>query len=110
MRELAALDESRPLWEGTDRFKDALLGLIERRTVRFGPTIRDHLPDFDRRCTALLKRLDTLDYLPNSVIHGDLFGENILVDQQCNPTAVLDFGFLTTAGDPRFERESQHQS
>jgi aminoglycoside phosphotransferase (APT) family kinase protein len=103
MRELAALDESRPLWEGTDRFKDALLGVIERRTARFGPTIRDHLPDFDRRCTALLERLGTLDYLPDSVIHGDLFGENILVDQQCNPTAVLDFGFLTTVGDARFD-------
>jgi hypothetical protein len=45
MRELAALDESRPLWEGTDRFKDALLGLIERRTARFGPAIRDHSAD-----------------------------------------------------------------
>jgi len=103
MRELAALDESRPLWGGTDRFKDALLGLIERRTARFGPVIRDHLPDFDRRRTALLERLGTLDSLPDSVIHGDLFGENILVDRLCNPTAVLDFGFLTTAGDPRFD-------
>ena len=86
-----------------DRFKDALLGLIERPDRPLRPTIRNHLPDFDRRCTALLKRLDTLDYLPNSVIHGDLFGENILVDQQCNPTAVLDCGFLTTAGDARFD-------
>jgi aminoglycoside phosphotransferase (APT) family kinase protein len=103
MRELAALDESRPLWGRADRFRDALLGLLERRTARFGPALRDRLPDFDRRCAALRGRLGTLDYLPDTVIHGDLFGENILVDQQCNPTAVLDFGFLTTAGDPRFD-------
>jgi len=103
MRELAALDESRPLWERAERFRDALVSLIERRMVRFGPVLRAHLPDFDRRCAALLVRLGALDYLPDTVVHGDLFGENILVDQQCNPTAVLDFGFLTTAGDPRFD-------
>lgn len=28
---------------------------------------------------------------------------NILVDEQARPVAVLDFGFLTTAGDPRFD-------
>jgi aminoglycoside phosphotransferase (APT) family kinase protein len=103
MRELAALDESRPLWDGTDSFKEALCGLIERRATRFGPVICDHLPDFDRRCADLLERLGALGYLPDSAIHGDLFGENILVDRHCHPTAVLDFGFLTTAGDPRFE-------
>ena len=103
MRELAALDENQPLWTGADAFQAALLGLIERRARRFGPVIRDHLPDFDRRCAALRERLSATDSRPDTVIHGDLFGENILIDEHDRPLAVLDFGFLTTAGDPRFD-------
>jgi aminoglycoside phosphotransferase (APT) family kinase protein len=103
MRELAALDESRPLWAGADNFQAALLGLIERRVTRFGPVIRGHLPDFDRRYMALRERLEALDAWPDTVIHGDLLGQNILVDAHLRPVAVLDFGFLTTAGDPRFD-------
>jgi aminoglycoside phosphotransferase (APT) family kinase protein len=103
MRELAALDESRSLWAGADTFQAALLGLIERRVARFGPVIRDHLPDFDRRYMALRERLAALDSWPATVIHGDLLGQNILVDEHVRPVAVLDFGFLTTAGDPRFD-------
>ena len=103
MRELAALDENRPLWAGADTFVAALIGLIERRVMRFGPVIRDHLPDFDRRYMALRQRLATLDSWPDTVIHGDLLGQNILVNEHVRPVAVLDFGFLTTAGDPRFD-------
>ena len=103
MRELAALDESQPLWAGADTFQAALLGLIERRARRFGPVIREHLPDFDRRHAALRERLAAMGSGPDAAIHGDLFGANILVDEPGRPLAVLDFGFLTTAGDPRFD-------
>jgi aminoglycoside phosphotransferase (APT) family kinase protein len=103
MRELPALEENRPLWAGANTFHAALLGLIERRARRFGAVIRDHLPDFDRRCAALRERLGAMNSWPDAVIHGDLFGENILVDEHDRPVAVLDFGFLTTAGDPRFD-------
>jgi aminoglycoside phosphotransferase (APT) family kinase protein len=103
MRELPALDENRPLWVEASTFRAALLGLIERRARRFGPVIRDHLPDFDRRCAALQERLGAMESWPDAVVHGDLLGENILVDEDDQPVAVLDFGFLTTAGDPRFD-------
>lgn len=104
MRQLAALDENRPLWaRAEDAFESPLLRLIERRVARFGPVIREHLPDFDRRCRALRERLGALDARPDTVIHGDLLGHNILIDEHFRPLAVLDFGFLTTAGDPRFD-------
>jgi hypothetical protein len=103
MRQLAVLDEGQPLWAGADSFPAALSGLLDRRVAEFGPVIRHHLPDFDRRYSALLKRLALLDTQPDTVIHGDLFGGNILVDELNRPVAVLDFGFLTTAGDPRFD-------
>lgn len=103
MRQLPVLDEDRPLRAGADTFQAALLGLISRRVTRFGSIIRRRLPDFDRRCTALQERLATIGPGPETVIHGDLLGGNILVDDQHRPLAVLDFGFLTTSGDPRFD-------
>jgi aminoglycoside phosphotransferase (APT) family kinase protein len=103
MRQLAVLDEDRPFWADADNFASALLGLLGRRAARFGPVIREHLPDFDHRFTALQERLASLGTCPDTVIHGDLFGANILVDDQGRPLAVLDFGFLTTGGDPRLD-------
>ena len=103
MRQLAVLDEDRPFWANADTFHSALLALLGRRVDRFGPVVREHLPDFDRRYAALQERLATLGTCPDAVIHGDLFGGNILVDDRDRPLAVLDFGFLTTAGDPRMD-------
>ncbi len=102
-RGLAVLDESQPLRSQADSFTVALAGLLDRRVAKFGQVIRAHLPDFDRRYSALREGLAQLDARPDAVIHGDLFGENILVDDQARPVAVLDFGFLTTAGDARFD-------
>lgn len=103
MRQLPVLGEDQPLRASADTFQAALLGLISRRVNRFGPVIRGQLPDLDRRCTALQERLATIGACPETVIHGDLFGGNILVDEQARPLAVLDFGFLTTSGDRRFD-------
>jgi aminoglycoside phosphotransferase (APT) family kinase protein len=103
MWQLAVLDEDQPMWAGADTFRAALMNLIRRRAARFGPVIRDSLPDFDLRYAALMDRLDTLVAGPDTVIHGDLVPANILVDAQARPLAVLDFGFLTTAGDPRLD-------
>jgi aminoglycoside phosphotransferase (APT) family kinase protein len=103
MRQLAVLDEDRPLREGADTFQDALLDLLGRRVARFGPVIRSHLPDFDRRYARLQERLGAVAGRPDTVIHGDLVTGNILVDEQARPLAVLDFGFLTSAGDPRLD-------
>jgi aminoglycoside phosphotransferase (APT) family kinase protein len=103
MRQLAVLDEDKPLWSGAPDFRTALSGLLERRAARFGQVIRAHLPDFDVRLSALRESLATISPRPDAVLHGDLFGENILVDADLRPLAVLDFGFLTTAGDPQLD-------
>ena len=103
MRRLQVLDEKQPLWTGADTFQDALTNLLSRRVARFGDVIRKHLSDFDRRYESLRRRLQALIRCPDTVIHGDLVPENILVDKRARPVAVLDFGFLTTAGDPRLD-------
>lgn len=103
MRQLAVLDEDRPLWDGAATFQDALLRLLRRRVARFGPVIRRHLPDFDCRYARLQACVGAMPGCLDTVIHGDLVTGNILVDDQARPLAVLDFGFLTTAGDPRLD-------
>ncbi len=103
MRQLAVLDERQPLWAGATDFQGALLSLLARRVARFGEVLRQQLPDFDRRYHSLRAHLARVSNYPSTVVHGDLLGGNILVDGQGRPLAVLDFGFLTTAGDPRLD-------
>jgi len=38
-----------------------------------------------------------------SLIHGDFFPANTMIDNKYNTTAILDFGILTTVGDPIFD-------
>lgn len=103
MRQMPVLDEDRPFWSGTDDFRIALISLLERRVARFGDLLRRYIPDFDHRFSRITEKLSALDRIPATVIHGDLFGENILVNEEVRPQAVLDFGFLSTAGDPRLD-------
>lgn len=103
MRRLPVLDENRPFWSGAADFPTALAGLLHRRVARFGALLRAHVGDFDRRYARILDRLASVDRPEPTVVHGDLLGGNILVDDALRPLAVLDFGFLSTAGDPRFD-------
>lgn len=103
MRRLAVLNEDRPFWRDAAEFRQALIDLLHRRVTRFGPLLRNRIPDFEQRFGRLVDRIDKIPPIAATAIHGDLFGENILVDPSGRPTAVLDFGFLTTGGDPRLD-------
>jgi aminoglycoside phosphotransferase (APT) family kinase protein len=62
-----------------------------------------HVPGLSAAVERIVASLSALADAPVTAIHGDLVPPNIHVDDTGRPTAVLDFGFFTTAGDPAFE-------
>ncbi|MGI5521300.1 phosphotransferase family protein [Micromonospora sp. CA-259024] len=102
-RELAVLGENSPLFAAGEDFSVALARLAERRAERFRPVLSRAVVDFDEKAAALTGRLVDVDSGRRAVIHGDLIPGNVLVDASGRPSAVLDWGFLTTEGDPAFD-------
>ncbi|NUR30652.1 MAG: phosphotransferase [Catenulispora sp.] len=102
-RNLPVVDEPQALWSGNATWPQALAALIERRTALFGTRLRAAVTDFDAKLARILDLLGSLQPTSTSVIHGDIVPQNILVDDDCHPLALLDWGFLSTAGDPAFE-------
>lgn len=102
-RDLAVLDEPTPMYAPDESFADALGRLVKRRRQRFGNSLAPAVEDLDLKTNALVARLHEIDSGTRSVVHGDLTLGNILVDDATTPTAVLDWGFLSTEGDPAFD-------
>ena len=81
-------------------FEAGLAGLVEGRATPVLATAVPGLPDL---VAAVTSRLRALPPAPPALVHGDLIAANVLVDEHRRPAAVLDFGFLTSVGDPAFD-------
>lgn len=103
MRQLAVLDEPTALWDGPDSWPVALNGLLQRRVAAFGDQLRSVVGDFDDVFSQVVELVARQGDRPLSVVHGDVCLENILVDDELRLTALLDFGFLSGAGDPAWD-------
>ncbi|KOX34173.1 aminoglycoside phosphotransferase [Saccharothrix sp. NRRL B-16348] len=103
MRALTVQGDDRPLWRGHTRFPDALAALVRRAARRHGDVLAAHVPGLSAAVDRVVASLTALPDAPVTVIHGDLVPPNLHVDDTGRPTAVLDFGFFTTAGDPAFD-------
>ncbi len=82
-------------------FATGLAGLVERRA---SAVLARAVPGLDVMVAAVTARLRGLPPAPATLVHGDLIPANVLLDDAGAPAAVLDFGFLTTVGDPAFDR------
>lgn len=103
LRDLPVMAQKRALWAGSASWSQALSGLIADRVGRFGDQLRAKVADFDTKLAQLYRALATLDDVRPALVHGDLIPGNILVGADGAPTAVLDFGFFSTAGDTAFD-------
>lgn len=103
MKGLPVLGEKEAFWAGHDSWGGAIAALVERRTNQYGGQLRASVQNFDEKLSRIAASLKEIQDVPLTLIHGDLAAANILVDTHAKPTAVLDFGFLTMAGDPAFD-------
>ena len=102
-RALTVLEESTSLWARHERWTEALAALVERRAAAHADVLRARITDFDRKLACVHRLLERVPPAPDRIVHGDLVPANILVDDEFRVTAVIDWSFLTTAGDHTFE-------
>lgn len=102
-RALPVLGEALPFWHAEPTFGAALAALIGRRVPPWLDLWRAHVHDFGALCARVQGSLRALPPAPDAPLHGDLFGDNVLIGPGGEVRAVLDFGFVTTAGDPAFD-------
>ena len=99
LRSLPLLPDESPLPTATS-FEHGLADLVLRRAP--GP-LATAVPDLDHVVARVVDRLRSRPPAPPRLLHGDLIPANVHVDEAGRPVAVLDFGFLTTTGDPAFD-------
>lgn len=91
-----------PAFDPTAPFESELAALVTRRAERFATPLRVEIPDLDAVLSETVAALLGLDPAISTLVHGDLIGGNVLTSGT-HATAVLDFGFMSTAGDPAFD-------
>ena len=90
-------------FEHSASFPTMLADLVVRRFQAFPDLLRREVADVDGLVDAVAQGLRNVPELDQvGLIHGDLVPPNILV-QHGVTSGVLDFGFLTTLGDPHFD-------
>ncbi|WP_231443218.1 aminoglycoside phosphotransferase family protein [Brevibacterium zhoupengii] len=87
----------------TKSFGGSLADLAGRRFTARPELLRQAIGDIDKIFETLLRRLrDLPDPESKCLIHGDLIPANVLIEDG-EVAGVVDFGFLTTVGDPQFD-------
>ncbi|MFK7805068.1 MAG: aminoglycoside phosphotransferase family protein [Anaerolineae bacterium] len=95
-------NENNP-WHDSGDWAAAITLLFNRRCTLYQHLLEHDIENFSNLKEQARLFLKSRSGVKTGLIHGDFFGENILVDGDSNPTAVLDFGFLSMAGDPAFD-------
>ena len=101
LRVLPVLPDEPP-FNQTAPFETELAALVTRRTTLFKTSLRSALHDVDAVLNDTVAALHALRPAIPTLVHGDLIAANVL-SYEAHATAVLDFGFLSTAGDPAFD-------
>lgn len=83
-------------------FERELADLVARRATRFEALLSVALPEIGTLLTDTVAALHALRPAAPSLVHGDLIAANVLASG-AHATAILDFGFLSTTGDPAFD-------
>jgi aminoglycoside phosphotransferase (APT) family kinase protein len=103
-RALPVLGEATSPRAGHRTWQAALAALVLRRATIHHDVLAAAVPDVDTVVRRVVSLLDGIaPTAPDRVVHGDICQENILVDGDGVPVSVLDWGFLTMAGDNAYD-------
>lgn len=83
-------------------FGSSLAALVESRVAKNEASLGARLADLDDLVSAVTGHVAHLAPASPALVHGDLVPGNVLVHNE-RPTALLDFGFMSTIGDPAFD-------
>ncbi|MEV6971565.1 aminoglycoside phosphotransferase family protein [Hamadaea sp. NPDC051192] len=101
-RALPVFGTHTPLWTA-DTWRASLVNLLELRLAKDHQVLRAALPTVDAIAERVAAALPDLAPEAERAVHGDLCRPNVLVDAAGNISGLLDWGFLSTAGDPAFD-------
>lgn len=86
-----------------ERWSDELVDLGRRRFARFGGQLIARDPTAPRTVSNLLSFVASRRGVSPSLAHGDICGANVLVDDDCRPTALIDWGFFSVLAEPALD-------
>ncbi|WP_344234229.1 phosphotransferase [Kribbella hippodromi] len=89
-----------PFWDGS--WGKSLASLVRQRAAASKVHFERDVPAFAELLDHVVSQLTALPTDDLSVVHGDVCPPNVLMDGP-QVSAVLDWGFLSTAGDNTFE-------
>lgn len=84
-------------------FGGSLAELVQRRFETSPDPLRRTIDSIDEAVGRIVQKLRELpEPEPSSLIHGDLIPANVMIADG-EVSGVVDFGFLSTLGDPQFD-------
>jgi hypothetical protein len=82
---------------------ETLAALVLRRAAAARSHLQTDVEGFDNLLPQVVSRVSEVQLEIPRIVHGDICTPNLLVDDVGELAALLDWGFLTTAGDNTFD-------
>lgn len=92
------------VWPTARTWKEFLRRGLETSSRQAGSQLSEEVPDLPRivsRLEVLIE--DRMDWDRKSLVHGDAYPGNVLVDDSGEVATILDFGRYSLVGDPRLD-------
>ena len=89
-----------------ETWAEFLIARLDANYERGRSDLLEVIVDADDVVEELRAHIRTLADPPKVLVHGDYFPGNVLMDDDFNVTGLIDFGWLTVAGDPAMDLAS----
>ncbi len=102
MKALPILNDTKTFWSKKS-WSESIMSNIKTKRFKFTTQLDRDIKNLDIILDAIHAFLQNRSEKPLNLIHGDLFPENIHVFENGYLSSILDFGFMSTLGDPAFD-------